>query len=161
MTPQSILKAIDVLWETNEQEVQQYAFNVLRSHYEVATGIKASAKPGAAAPEAKPKQHNWFDNTKQVIEAGLNPHDTKEYVDQIKRLFAVGNPMLTYEQIVRKLCQMTQDADGWQLTDGDYADVVHGDGLRKVYRRRASDALCRLVKDKWLYMPKGGMYEKN
>ncbi len=162
--PTSVLKATDALWSTGVAEVQQHAFSMLREHYKLlAEGNVTPAKLSVAPVEPAPSRFcKIYETSKEVMQAGMNIHDTKEYADQILKVFKTGSEILSYEDICGKLRRMRLPIDGWELESGDYAHVRHGDGSRLMYRRRTSDALGRLVKDGRLYRPANGMfYELN
>ena len=163
ITPSSVLKATDALWGTGIPEVQQHAFSMLRGHYKRladsnSTPAKPTAVPASPVEPAPSRFCKIYETSKEVMQAGMNIRDTKEYADQILKMFKTGAGILSYEDICSKLVQMRPSVDGWELESGDYAHVRHGDGSRIMYRRRASDALGRLVKEGRLYRPSGGQF---
>lgn len=131
-------KAVSIADELRLAGGVEYAYTLLRGTLLQIAKDQQSSSESSLLTKVYP-------TTKDVIEAGLKPHDTKEYAEQIMALFTNNGVHLSYLSIVERLTKLN-----W-FTAGDVVLVRHGDdGTRTVYRRRVSDALTRLVNEKSL-----------
>lgn len=155
LSPESVVKMTDILWKSGEAEAQHFAYNTLRDHFKtLANQINLrNLRQEIRSPQIEAPAQKVYPDTKAVIAAGLDPHDTKEYADQILKLFAHRGMMLSYESICSKIESLKMAINSWELAPGDYCLVKHGEGgSRPVYRRRISDALNRLASEKRLVL---------